>query len=151
MVNIDEMQFAFVSGRGTNDAIFIVRQLQEKYIATVNKRLYFPSLTLRKPLLVCHGCPCGGPWGARVWTNGLCVSSRACSTMTGACAGRLLIQWRVWRRSWCASGFCPWPINYHPGTGSAVTMWQCHCRQMLRRLRKVQETAACPHLQAPLS
>ena len=33
MVNIDEMQFGFVPGRGTTDAIFIVSQLQKKYIA----------------------------------------------------------------------------------------------------------------------
>ena len=47
MVNIDEMQFAFVPGRGTTDAIFIVRQLQEKYIAA-NKRLYFAFVDLEK-------------------------------------------------------------------------------------------------------
>ena len=35
MVNIDEMQFVFVSGRCTTDAIFIVRQLQ-KYITTAD-------------------------------------------------------------------------------------------------------------------
>ena len=29
-VNIDDMQFGFMSGKGTVDAIFIVRQLQEK-------------------------------------------------------------------------------------------------------------------------
>ena len=30
MIAIDEMQFAFVPGRGTTDAIFIIRQLQER-------------------------------------------------------------------------------------------------------------------------
>ena len=33
MVNITEMQFGFGTGRDTTDAIFIVRELQEKYIA----------------------------------------------------------------------------------------------------------------------
>ena len=32
-VNIDEMQFGFCLCRGTTDAIFILRQLQEKYLA----------------------------------------------------------------------------------------------------------------------
>ena len=28
---VDEMQFGFMPGHGTTDAIFLVRQLQEKY------------------------------------------------------------------------------------------------------------------------
>ena len=40
MVNIDEMQLGFVPGRGSVDTIFIVHQLQDKYI-TPNKMLYF--------------------------------------------------------------------------------------------------------------
>ena len=32
-------EFGFVPGRGTTDAILVVRQLQEKYLAA-NKRLY---------------------------------------------------------------------------------------------------------------
>ena len=47
MVNIDEMQFGFVPGRGTTDAIFIARQMQEKYIAA-NKPLYFAFVDLEK-------------------------------------------------------------------------------------------------------
>ena len=47
MVNIDGMQFAFVPGRGTTDAIFTVRQLQEKYIAA-KKPLFFAFVDLEK-------------------------------------------------------------------------------------------------------
>ena len=39
VVSIDDSQFGSVPGRGTTDAIFVVRQLQEKSLA-VNKRLY---------------------------------------------------------------------------------------------------------------
>ena len=47
MVNIVEMQHGFVPGRGTINAIFIVRQLQDKYIAA-NKTLYFAFIDLKK-------------------------------------------------------------------------------------------------------
>ena len=32
MVNLDHMQFGFMRGGGTTDAIFTERQLQEKYV-----------------------------------------------------------------------------------------------------------------------
>ena len=41
------MQFGFVPGRVTTDVIFIIRQLQEKYIAA-NKPLYFAFVGLEK-------------------------------------------------------------------------------------------------------
>ena len=44
---IDEMQCGFMSGRGTTDAIFIVRQLQEKHFAA-NKPLYMAFVDLEK-------------------------------------------------------------------------------------------------------
>ena len=47
VVSIDDSQFGFVTGRGTTDAIFVVRQLQEKYLA-VNKRLYMAFVDLEK-------------------------------------------------------------------------------------------------------
>ena len=39
LVSINDYQFGFVPGRGTTDTIFVVRQLQEKYLAA-NKRLH---------------------------------------------------------------------------------------------------------------
>ena len=46
-VSIDDMQFGFRPGRGTTDAIFILRQLQEKHLAK-NKKLYFAFVDLEK-------------------------------------------------------------------------------------------------------
>ena len=47
VVSIDDSQFGFVPGRGTTDSIFVVRQLQEKYLAA-NKRLYMAFVDLEK-------------------------------------------------------------------------------------------------------
>ena len=47
LVSIDNSQFGFVPGRGTTDAIFVVKQLQEKYLAA-NKRLYMAFVDLEK-------------------------------------------------------------------------------------------------------
>ena len=47
LVSIDDSQFGSVPGRGTTDAIFVVRQLQEKYLAA-NKRLYMAFVDLEK-------------------------------------------------------------------------------------------------------
>ena len=47
LVSIDDSQFGFVPGRGTTDAIFVVRQLQEKYLAA-NRRLYMAFVDLEK-------------------------------------------------------------------------------------------------------
>ena len=44
---ISDMQFGFMPGRGTTDAIFIVRQMQEKYLAA-NKPLYLALVDLEK-------------------------------------------------------------------------------------------------------
>ena len=46
-IDIDEMQFGFVPGRGTADAIFLLRQLQEKYLGKRNN-LYLAFVDLEK-------------------------------------------------------------------------------------------------------
>ena len=47
VVSIDDSQFVFVPVRSTTDAIFVVWQLQEKYLA-LNKRLYMAFVDLEK-------------------------------------------------------------------------------------------------------
>ena len=46
-VCIDEMQFGFMPGRSTTDAIFILRQLQEKFLLK-KRNLYFVFVDLEK-------------------------------------------------------------------------------------------------------
>ena len=46
-IEIDKMQFGFMPGRGTTDAIFILRQMQEKFLAK-NLSLYFAFVDLEK-------------------------------------------------------------------------------------------------------
>ena len=46
-IEIDEMQCGFMSGHGTTDTIFVVRQLQEKHLAA-NKPLYMAFVDLEK-------------------------------------------------------------------------------------------------------
>ena len=46
-VDIAEMQYGFMPGRGTTDAIFILRQLQEQFLHK-NKQLYFVFVDLEK-------------------------------------------------------------------------------------------------------
>ena len=48
-INIDDMQFGIMPGRGTTDAIFIVRQIQEAYIRK-NWNLFFAFVDLEKSL-----------------------------------------------------------------------------------------------------
>jgi len=46
-IDIDDMQFGFMKGKGTTDANFIVRQMREKFRAR-GKKLYFGFVDLEK-------------------------------------------------------------------------------------------------------
>jgi len=46
-IDIDDMQFGFMKDKGSTDAIFIVRQMQEKFRAK-GKKLYFGFVDLEK-------------------------------------------------------------------------------------------------------
>ena len=49
-IEVDDMQFGFMKGKGTTDAIFSVRQMQENF-RVKGKKLYF-GLWIRKKLLI---------------------------------------------------------------------------------------------------
>jgi len=46
-IDVDDMQFGFMKGKATSDAILIVRQMQEKFRAK-GKKLYFGFVYLEK-------------------------------------------------------------------------------------------------------
>ena len=47
IVSINDNQFGFMPGRGTTDAIFILQQMQEKFL-NKNKRPFFAFVDLEK-------------------------------------------------------------------------------------------------------
>ena len=47
VVKVNEMQFGFMPGKGTIDAVFILRRLQEEYLEK-EKRLYMCFVELEK-------------------------------------------------------------------------------------------------------
>ena len=47
MVKVDEIQFGFMPGKGTIDAVFILRRLQEEYLDK-EKKLYVCFVDLEK-------------------------------------------------------------------------------------------------------
>ena len=47
MVKVDEMQFGFLPGKGTIDAVSILRRLQEEYLDK-EKKLYMCFVDLQK-------------------------------------------------------------------------------------------------------
>ena len=74
------MQCGFMSGRGTTDAIFIVRQLQEKHLAA-NKPLYMAFIDLEKAF---GRVPRDVIWWAMLKLGidkGWCVWSSPCTKM----------------------------------------------------------------------
>ena len=117
MVDIDAMQFGIVPGHGTTDAIFIICQSQEKYIAA-NKPLSFAFVDLEKAFnrvprkvlwwaLRGVGCTCH-PGHVQVYR---CQKPRLCQRS---------VQQGVPGWSWCASRICSQPLAFHTCAGSSV-------------------------------
>ena len=82
MVCIVAMQFSFMPGRGTTDAIFTVRQLQDNY-NTANKLLYFASVEFEKAFGHVHVVDLKEPW---VCNPGYVLES------SESCVGQMSVQ-----------------------------------------------------------
>ena len=52
-IEIDDMQFGFMKGKGTTGAIFMARHMQENF-RVKGKKLYFGFVDLEKLLLGCQ-------------------------------------------------------------------------------------------------
>ena len=141
LMSIDDSQFGFVPGRGTTDAIFVVRQLQEKYLAA-NKRLhgfhrpregFWPS-TLEGHLVGAEKTCCGGV-DCTTSAGDVCRCVEPCPCWWG-------VQWRVWSEGRCSPRLSTQPASLHHCAWSFITrvplwgplggplcQWPCyHCR-----------------------
>ena len=121
MIAIDEMQFDFIAGRGTTDAIFIIRQLQEKFLSRKdpndkNLTLFFAFVDLEKAF---DRVPRKVLWwamrevGVEEWTVRLVQATLYVQQCTQPSESWLRVQWGI--RSWCwgPSGLCSQPSTFY--------------------------------------
>ena len=114
LVSVDDSQFDFVPGRGTTDAIFVVRQLQEKYLAA-NKRLYMAFVDLEKD---CDRVPRKVIWWA---LRKLGMEEWIVWLVQGMCPCWWGVQWRVWSEGWCSPRISNQPAALHHCAWSLIT------------------------------
>ena len=147
LVSIDNSQFGFVPGRGTTDAIFVVRQLQEKYLAA-NKRLYMAFIDLEKAF---DRVPRKVIWwalrklGVEEWivrlVQGMYANARAVSVLVRGTVRNL--KWRLMftkaqYSARCSSSLCLKPYHESSALGSpGRTSMPMTLLSSLNRLRNV--------------
>ena len=147
LVSIEDSQFGFVPDRGTTGAIFVVRQLQEKYLAA-NKRLYMAFVDLEKAFG-------WGPWKViwwalrKTWCGGMdCVSGAGdICQYAEPCPCWWAVQWRVWNEGRCsprlsiqpaALHHCAWSfamgVSFWGPLGGPLCWWPCYNRWIAGRM-----------------
>ena len=117
-VSIDDFQFGF--SRGTTDAVFVVWQLQEKYLAA-NKRLHGScrpgegtwSSVLGVHLVGAEKTWCGGV-DCVTGAGDVCQCPELCPCWWG-------VQWRVWSEGQCSPRLCT----------SSLCLKHCHASSTL--------------------
>ena len=120
VVSIDDSQFGFVPGRGTTDAIFVIRQLQEKYLAA-NKRLYMAFVDLEKAFdrvlrkVIWWALR---KLGVDEWIVRL-VQGMYSNARSRVRVGEGYIE--EFSEGWCSPRLCTQPTAFHHCAGSLVT------------------------------
>ena len=76
-VCIDDMQFGFMPGHSTTDAIVIVYQLQEKFYVTI-RHCTWPLSIWKRHSMVYPDMSSGGLFASSALMSGWCSSYRAC-------------------------------------------------------------------------
>ena len=122
LMSIDDSQFGFVPGRGTTDAIFVVRQLQEKYL----------HCNCQQETLHGFRRPGEGIWSSasghlvgteKTWCGGVNWATSAgevCQCMEPClCWGG--VQCRVWSEDQCSPRLGTQPTTLHHCAWSLVT------------------------------
>ena len=133
LLSVDDSQFGFVPDRGTTVAIFVVRQLQEKYLAA-NKRLYMAFIDLEKafdqvPWKVIWWALRKLRWrsGFRGWCRGCMPIPRAMSMLVRGTVKSLkwgLVFTKARYSAHCSSSLClkPCHTSYALGSPGRVSM-----------------------------
>ena len=115
MIAIDEMQFAFVPGRGTTDAIFIIRQLQEKFLSRKDLNDKDSVLCFCWPGESFWPCPPKGLVVGYEIGGSRRVDSASSTSYVQQCTqpieSWLWGQWRIQSPFWGPSGLCSQPSN----------------------------------------
>ena len=119
-VRIDDMPFGFMPERSTTDAIFIVRQLQEKFNA-VSKTLYTAFIDLEKDIRSCtQACHLVGSYQARRWWVAGAAHTEHVRKKQKQSVCWLQPEWRVQCESGHSLRLFFEPLTIHHGSGSPL-------------------------------
>ena len=119
-VRIDDMQFVFMPGRSTTDAIFVVRQLQEKFYA-INKTLYMAFVDLEKAFdCVPQACHLVSSLQAQCWGVTGAAHTEHVRKHQKQSACWLQPAWRVQCESGRSPRLLPEPLTVNHSSGSPL-------------------------------
>src|SRR6185295_9331675 len=89
VTSVTQNQFGFMPGRSTMEAIFLIRQLMERY-REQKKTCTWSSLTLRRHMTKYREMSCGGPWRSTKSQLSTLPSLMICTMMRRRLSGHVM-------------------------------------------------------------